>query len=449
MMHAWYALPSPAAVNLPMTLCGGQCFRWRRTPRGTWVGVVERGAYELSDAAHPPEFQAVHSRGEEKRGMRSSLSHPSDDLTGDVLWFRCLHREPKNALDLCTEACFLRHYLALDVDLQKLWRRWTRDNPMRDHPLVRYLTSNAGKGPFVKIRHLRQNIHETLLAFLCSQNNNVQRITGLVEKLATSYGDHLCDYNLETGDVRNVGYLNHSSTRSTKNAKRADTGDGDWIPLHTIPSMDELARRSEDELRALGFGYRSKYIVQCASIIQSSGATRRKKEEGVNCFCSSMQSYKWYDDLLDPCLSLSDRREKLLSLPGVGRKVADCILLFAVGHHEIVPVDTHMAQVATEYLAGTATCSKKVLCNGMGEKRKRNSEGKSSLTAVSTDGSCWEKVLADWYRKGKERDMKMPALLHKHHDAIQLGFWHLFGDYCGWAHSILFYARMRRGQRDN
>ncbi|RNF14413.1 putative 8-oxoguanine DNA glycosylase [Trypanosoma conorhini] len=447
MAHPWHALPSTAAVHLPMTLCGGQCFRWRRTPRGTWVGVVERGAYELSDAPHPPEFPTASQMCEAKQRMRSSFSSSSDSHE-DVLWFRCLHRELNTALEVSAEARFLSYYLALDVDLQQLWRRWTLDNPRRDHPLVRYLTLNGAEELPVSIRHLRQDLHETLLAFLCSQNNNVQRITGLVEKLATSYGNRLCEYNPVTGKVRNVSSLKHVPTKRKQTAKKAAAGDGGWIALHAMPSMDQLVRSSEDDLRALGFGYRSKYIIKCASIIKASGVSEQKRGEDGTSSSFGMQSYKWYDEFLDAHLSLCERREKLLSLPGVGRKVADCVLLFAGGHHEIVPVDTHMAQVATEYLIETALCGAKCTVDGIGQGRKRDSSGEASSQGSSVKGLGWEMVLADWYRRGKERGMKMPALLSKHHDAIQLGFQELFGDYCGWAHSILFYARMRKWKRE-
>ncbi|RNF10358.1 8-oxoguanine DNA glycosylase [Trypanosoma rangeli] len=448
MVHAWHALPSTAGVHLPMTLCGGQCFRWRRTPRGTWVGVVERGVYELSDAPYSSELPAFQQKEEAKQGLRSSFSSFSESH-GDALWFRCLHRELKTALEVSAEARFLCHYLALDVDLQQLWRRWTLENPRHDHPLVRYLTLNRGEKHPVNIRHLRQDLHETLLAFLCSQNNNVQRITGLVEKLATCYGDCLCEYNPVTGDVRNVSSSYHSPKKSKKNVNKATKGDEDWITLHSMPSMDQLASRSEDELRALGFGYRGKYIIKCASIIQASGTSKQKRGKGGTGPVSVMYSYKWYDEFLNASLSLSEQREKLLSLPGVGRKVADCVLLFALGHHELVPVDTHMAQVATEYFAKAEVCGKKYYSDVIGRDRKRDRGGESLSAGVSVKGLDWKIVLADWYRKGKEHDMKMPALSSKHHDAIQLGFKELFGDYCGWAHSILFCARMRKGKQNS
>lgn len=56
---------------------------------------------------------------------------------------------------------------------------------------------------------------------------------------------------------------------------------------------------------------------------------------------------------------MPEAREKLMSFMGVGRKVADCVLLFGLGYSEVVPVDTHVFQVspisALSRGAGTST----------------------------------------------------------------------------------------------
>ncbi|KEG09135.1 8-oxoguanine DNA glycosylase [Trypanosoma grayi] len=450
-MHGWHLLSSPAAVHLPMTLCGGQCFRWRQTARGSWVGVVKRSAYELAcGATPPPGADAVHQHGTQHTAssISSSPLPTHDNFVEDTLWFRCLSRELNSEADVSVETRFLRHYLALDIDLQQLWQRWTVDNPMGEHPLVRYLTSHLTKEAHpVSIRHLRQDIHEVLLAFLCSQNNNVQRITSLMEKIATTYGFYLCDYNLATGEVRRG---EKCSKPVAKHAKKNLKGADEWVALHRLPTIDQLSKQSEDDLRALGLGYRSKYIFDCASIIKASGVTRPAKEK-VDGLAPDTKLYKWYEDLLDHRLTLCEQRQKLLALPGVGRKVADCVLLFALGHYEVVPVDTHMAQVAAKYLvetppaAGAATAPHRAEKKG-DRKRVRDAKYSSKVTSVIPESSC-EAILADWSKKEKSDDKKkVAALLPKHHDAIQRQFQCLFGDHCGWAHSILFYERMRKGK---
>ncbi|RHW72744.1 8-oxoguanine DNA glycosylase [Trypanosoma brucei equiperdum] len=473
-MRDWHALAPSAAIHLPMTLCGGQCFRWRRTPRGTWVGVVRHTAYELCDPLKMSIAKPEQKKARKTASFLSPLSlaataappfissadvSATGQPSADLLWFRCLNCDLRSESDAREQTLFLRHYLALDVDLQKMWLRWTADNPMKSHPLVKCLTPCGSTDLPVSIRHLRQDLHETLLGFLCSQNNNVPRITSLMERLSISYGDYLCDYNVVTGDVRHAAHCGN-----VKGKPSEQNDGGGWIALHALPSMDQLAAATEESLRALGFGYRSRYLTECAAIISKSGATRvqkevkdkkmKKKEVGKPAGpLAAVQPYKWYEELASNRLTLQERREKLLALPGVGRKVADCILLFALGHHELVPVDTHMAQVAAEYLAcppAVVVAAKKQRESEASErfKRRRGSNHEELANAVDSGDSVlsslsWENTLVEWYRNGRGKKAKFPALLLKHHDAIQYGFKLLFGDYCGWAHSILFYARMR------
>ncbi|ORC93606.1 8-oxoguanine DNA glycosylase [Trypanosoma theileri] len=446
-MHHWYTLSPAAAVHLPMTLCGGQCFRWRRTKRDTWVGVIQCAAYELCISSHPPVINRSHKIGEDSEIIANSSSFAHENLK-ETIWFRCLSHELKNESDISREKKFLQHYLALDVDLEKLWREWTVENSMRDHPLVSHLISRFNKDLPLNIRHLRQDIHETLFAFLCSQNNNVKRIKALLEKFALSYGEHLCEYNLLTGDVRNTNANKKLKNMKTKKEKKGNELIGEWISLHCLPTIAQILKSSEDELRILGFGYRSKYIIECASIIKASGETEWLNNERSVRSDSLVHSYKWYDDLLNPVITLYERREKLLSLPGIGRKVSDCILLFGLGHHELVPVDTHIAQIAAKYLmkAEKHNIGNNNTTQYPSRKRSRfkeNLKGEKESDAVMS----WETVISEWHQRGISKNYKFYPLSPKHHDAIQAGFQYLFGDYCGWAHSILFYDSMKKETR--
>ncbi|KAG8347654.1 putative 8-oxoguanine DNA glycosylase [Trypanosoma vivax] len=448
-----------------MTLCGGQCFRWRRTPRGTYVGVVRRIAYELANfsSCHTLPFQKDCHDSTPGFVVPAGVGSVKDegDVPSGCLWFRCLNCELRDSSEVESQAVFLRHYLAVDVDLEKMWEQWTAENPMRGHPLVRYLTLHSSLKLPVKIRHLRQELHETLFAFLCSQNNNVQRITSLIERLSLKYGDHLCDYNLETGDVRCFDHVcKLHRKRAARCGQEAAEERNQWIALHVLPTVEQLSAATEDELRSLGFGYRSKYIIGCTNVIRQSGVVGREVLSehcrGATKFSEStvVPSYRWYEELLSPNCTLEERRAKLLTLPGVGRKVADCVLLFGLGHHELVPVDTHMAQVAAEYLAssgGAGSYGRREGWRLKGGKRARVNDSRSRLRGVNDieenqrGDSTWEAVVAGWRMGNGEGKNKLPPLLPKHHDAIQVGFRSLFGEYCGWAHSILFYARMRTG----
>jgi len=121
---------------------------------------------------------------------------------------------------------------------------------------------------------------ETFFSFLCTSNNNIARITQMISRLS-AYGE-----------------------------------------CGLFPSAAEIASIGEERLRELGFGYRA------ASI--SAAATRLSLEPSLLPELSRA--------------SYGDAFEELLTFRGVGPKLADCIALYALGHTEAVPVDTHMWQ---------------------------------------------------------------------------------------------------------
>ena len=135
------------------------------------------------------------------------------------------------------------------------------------------------------LRMLRANSKtEVLFSFLCSSCNHINRITSMVW--------HLANY--------------------------ADDG---------FPTIERLSEVSEEELRSNGFGYRGGTIPKVAQILHANGG----------------ESY--LDDLAKG--TYQDARNELISLPGVGKKLADCICLYAFDFGESVPVDTHIWQVLT------------------------------------------------------------------------------------------------------
>ncbi|GAB1517169.1 8-oxoguanine glycosylase ogg1 [Rhizoctonia solani] len=100
---------------------------------------------------------------------------------------------------------------------------------------------------------------------------------------------------------------------------------------HSFPPPKALADPSvETKLRELGFGYRAKYIQKTATMLCE------KHEDPMKALFELRR------------LSTSEARERLLELHGVGPKVADCILLMSLDKAEVVPVDTHVQQIATK-----------------------------------------------------------------------------------------------------
>ncbi|XP_030763517.1 N-glycosylase/DNA lyase [Sitophilus oryzae] len=189
--------------------------------------------------------------------------------------------------DLNEQYCneLLSNYLHLDVDLSEHYPKWSDRDPH---------FKEAAK-QFYGIRILRQDPTENIFSFICSQNNHISRISSMVEKLAQYYGKKICDI--------------------------------DGTSYYSFPEVNALADNSvEQKLRNNGFGYRAKYISNSAKTIVENGGK------------------KWLDELSE--MSYVDSKRNLMSLMGIGAKVADCICLMSLGHLEAIPVDTHIYQIA-------------------------------------------------------------------------------------------------------
>ena len=147
-----------------------------------------------------------------------------------------------------------------------------------------------GKG----IRILRQEPWEALCSFIISQCNNIPRIKGIVERLCSLFG-------------------NAVSFEGTE--------------YHTFPTAEKIAALSLEDLQPLRSGYRAEYILSAAKEIASG-----------NTDLSFLADTDWI------------RAEKtLLSMKGVGKKVADCVLLFGLHHMEAFPVDVWIRRALREH----------------------------------------------------------------------------------------------------
>ena len=143
------------------------------------------------------------------------------------------------------------------------------------------------------LRLLRQDTWECLISFICSTNSNIPRIAGIVERLAQSFGH-----------PARLGRLERSA----------------------FPSSEALAESDEAGLRALGLGYRAPYVLETARAI-AGGQLSLEALEG--------QEYE-------------AAKEALMGLHGVGEKVADCVLLFALEKREAFPIDVWLRRVLEE-----------------------------------------------------------------------------------------------------
>lgn len=186
--------------------------------------------------------------------------------------------------------CFWVPYFDLDADYGEYIKRI--------NPRDTYLCGAAEKGSGIRI--LRQDLWEMIVTFLISQQNNITRIRGCIERLCARYGD-----------------------------KRISR---EGMEYYGFPGPEVLALASEEELRALGLGYRARYIQETARAVAQGEVSLEK-----------LYRMRYY----------GRARQELMRLCGVGEKVADCICLFALHHMDAFPVDTHIRQVLdTHYKKG-------------------------------------------------------------------------------------------------
>lgn len=148
---------------------------------------------------------------------------------------------------------------------------------------------SAAFSQYSGLRILNQPVWETLCAFVISANNNIARIGAIITKLSERYGEHRCI-------------------------------EGQTVYAFVQP--EALLNAGETELRACGLGYRAPYLRGCA----------RRISEG-------------FDLTALPSMGYDNALKALMTLPGVGEKVADCILLFACGYPNAFPVDVWVRRV--------------------------------------------------------------------------------------------------------
>jgi N-glycosylase/DNA lyase len=126
--------------------------------------------------------------------------------------------------------------------------------------------------------------------------------------------------------VAHIRQISHALRRRYGGAKKI----GD-LEMHAFPTPERLAATSESELRKCALGYRAKNLLATAQLIASGEA----------------ELEQW------GALSDVDLRGKLCALPGVGAKVANCVILFAYERLRAFPIDVWIARTLTEkYFTG-------------------------------------------------------------------------------------------------
>ena len=219
--------------NLEHTLDCGQCFRFSMRPDGSWHGVAGNKPLTL-------------------RNMENGILFENVSL------------EEFNS--------FWRVYFDLDRDYAEIRSQFP------DHPALRNSTDFT-----YGVRILRQDAWEALISFIISQNNNVPRIKGIIDRLCRNFGEPVGqDY--------------------------------------AFPSPAALAKLNVEDLGVIRCGFRAAYILDAAKKVNSGEIDLNEISK----------------------MPIVDARKALQAIKGVGPKVAECVLLYGMGRLEAFPLDVWM-----------------------------------------------------------------------------------------------------------
>ncbi len=172
-------------------------------------------------------------------------------------------------------------YFDLDRDYGAIKNTLTKDG---DEVMKNAI--NYGKG----IRILKQDLWETIISFIISASNNIPRIKKIINTLCTEFG--------------------------TPHTYEGET-------YYSFPQPEVIANLTPDELSVIRAGFREKYILSCAKSVVSG----------------ELKLNSLYD------MTTDEAKKALMSLSGIGNKVSDCILLFALNRFDSFPVDVWIKRI--------------------------------------------------------------------------------------------------------
>lgn len=223
----------------------GQCFRWNRQDDGSYTGTAMGRTVNIRLCPEGDE-------GEKACAGKVIIKNASPE-DYEKIW---------------------REYLDLDRDYGRIKQRLSAGDEVMENAVA------AGRG----IRILKQDLWETIVSFIISQNNNIPRIKGCIEKLSALAGERLEDY--------------------------------DGQAVYALPTVERLARLEADDLAPVRLGYRAPYLIKTARMVVEKG--------------------------------LPENYEEVSALCGVGPKVANCITLFGLHDLSSFPIDVWVRRVMSE-----------------------------------------------------------------------------------------------------
>ena len=231
--------------------------------------------FDLGKISNSGQCFRLGKRGEERFVLTAKDRYLEMEQRGETVCFFCEREEFEDIWE---------DYFDLNADYGQI----EKSVDPRDSYLSQAVQYASG------VRILRQDLWETVVSFIISQQNHIPRIRKCVETLCRNYGEQKENFRGEA--------------------------------FYTFPKPEILANVSEEELRGCNLGYRAKYIRKSAEMA-AAGEVNLKQIAGMD---------------------YSAAKEELMKLCGVGIKVAECICLFALHHIEAFPVDTHIQDMLRE-----------------------------------------------------------------------------------------------------
>lgn len=240
-------------LSLPLTLDCGQSFRWHENSDKSWHGVVNGKAVDV-----------------------------------------CLNKQTlKISGDVCSDdAEMWQKYFDLNRDYASICKTLSQDEKLK-----------TAIDAYPGIRILKQDNWEALCSFIISQNNNIPRIKGIIERLCENFGEKISEND------------------------------------YSFPSAEKIAELNVEKLAPLRSGFRAKYIIDAAQKVAANDVNLISLET----------------------LPISEAREQLIKIKGVGAKVAECTLLYGCGRMDAFPIDVWVKRIMQElYPTGLPECTKNV-----------------------------------------------------------------------------------------
>ena len=226
-------------LNIEATVFCGQAFRWRKKEDGSVHGIVKGKIIDIEQKENEIIFKNTDEH-------TYKLIEEYFDLKRDY---------KKICEGLCADESFKKAY-----------------------------------SEYEGIRILRQDSWEALCSFIISQNNNIPRIEGIIDRLCKSFGEKI-------------------------------NGED-----YTFPSYESLKGITADDLAPLRAGFRAKYIADAVQKLNDGEILLEKINE----------------------MPIEQARQELCKIKGVGAKVAECTLLYGFGRMEAFPIDVWVKRIMAE-----------------------------------------------------------------------------------------------------